>query len=91
MVSWDNNLRIPVIVRTLKERYEITVPDLEMTVWGRDFISATANAVLKCTATYYYNLQHNLPFPEMTPYAKVEEQALKEGKGCFATLLSLSD
>ena len=91
MVTWDHNIRIPVVVKTKKNGYDIYIPDLDMTVHGHDFISATANAVLKCTAIYYYNLQHNLPFTLSTSYTEVDKLALKEGKGCFATLISLSE
>ena len=91
MVTWDHTIRIPVIVKAKKKGYDVFVPDLNMTVHGNDFISATANAVLKCTAIYYYNLQHNLPFSLDIPYVEVEKMALKEGKGCFATLVSLSE
>lgn len=91
MVTWDHTKRVPVIVKTMKSSCDIFIPDLDMTVHGRDFISAAANAVLKCTAIYYYSLQHNLPCELNSPYNEVERLALKEGKGCFATLLSLSE
>lgn len=91
MVTWDHSIRIPVVVKTKKSGYDIYIPDLDMTVHGHDFISATANAVLKCTAIYYYNLQHNLPFNLSTSYTEADKLALNEGKGCFATLISLSE
>lgn len=91
MVTWDNNIRIPIVVQAHKSHYDIYVPDLDMTIHGTDFISATANAVLKCTAIYYYNLQHNLPFTLSVSYSEADKIALKKGKGCFATLISLSE
>ena len=91
MVVWDSSVHVPVIVESSDNHCDIYIPDLEITIHGSDYISAIANAVLKCSAIYYYNLERNLPFNIKKSYAEVEELALKRGKGCFATYMCLSD
>ena len=91
MVTWDKETRVPVIIQTGKGSVDITIPDLEMTVHGTDYLSAIALAVLRSSAVYYYNLEHNLPTTLNHSYAEVERMALKKGKGAFATLLRLSE
>lgn len=91
MVKWDSNLRVPAIIEADAKHCDIYIPDLEITIHGRDYISAVANAVTKCTAIYYYFVEHNLPFNLTKKYADVEMMALERGNGCFATYMQLCE
>lgn len=89
MVSWNSETQVPVVVTPKVDRVSIYIPDLEMKVYGHDYIEAIANAVLKCTAVYLYSIEHNIPFELNMKYAEVE--SLCEEKGSFATFMCLSE
>lgn len=66
MVEQTVDLQIPVRVKQIpdKEKCDIYIPDLNMTVHGTTYTNAMAEAVLKTTAYYYYckDRNHKLKF-----------------------------
>lgn len=88
MISLRNDIHIPVLVTSMHDACDVYVPDLNITVHGKDYVDALANAMLKASAIYYYNKERNLSFPLETTYEQVEKMC--KGRKQFATFIELS-
>lgn len=84
----NEELQLPVIVQNKKKgNVDIYIPDLEITVHGKDLVSAMAEAILKSSAIYYYNIERNVRFEFKTTFSQCER--LCAGKD-FATFIGLT-
>ena len=84
----NEDLQLPVVVKTQKKgSVNIYIPDLEITIHGADLVSALAEAILKSSAIYYYNIERNVRFEFKTTFAQCEK--LCTGKD-FATFIGLT-
>lgn len=81
------DIQVPVVVTTPGNRCDIYVPDLEMTIHGSDYVEAFANATLKASAVYFYNLERNLKFDLKTKFTQASNLADKVNG--FATYIKL--
>lgn len=81
-------IQIPIIIKPGKTQCDIYIPDLDMTVHGTDYVDAIANASMKASAVYFYNLERNIALEFKHTYASVEELA-KKNKRWFATYIAL--
>lgn len=84
----ENNLAIPVLITKKRNSCDIYIPDLAITVHGEDYVDAIANAILKASAIYYYNLDRNLQFKLTHTYADVEAMCRHKQ---FATFINLTN
>lgn len=84
----SGDLNIPVLVTKTRTECNIYIPDLEITIHGRDYVEAISNAILKASAIYYYNLDRNLKFEFSTTYADVDKMCKHRGQ--FATYINLT-
>lgn len=90
MFQFKKNIQVPVVVTTYKGgKCDIYIPDLNMTVHGIDYVDAQANAILKCSAIYYYNLERNVKFSFDTTYADAEKMCINDNQ--FATFVSITE
>lgn len=90
MLHIKQDLQIPVVVTQDKSgTCDIYVPDLEVTIHGKDYVDAVASAILKCSAIYYYNLERNLKFKFSTTYVQAEKMC--KHKNSFATYIGLTE
>lgn len=80
-------IQVPVVITTPGTRCDVFVPDLEVTIHGSDYVEAIANAILKASAIYFYNLERNLQFRFETSFAKAS--AIADKKDGFATFIKL--
>lgn len=59
----ENKVIIPIVVIEHKHSgFEIYSPDFDMSVYGKDYITAIASATHKMSAIYFYNLERNYKF-----------------------------
>lgn len=89
-IRFDKNLQVPAIVTMTKVGCSVDVPDLNITIHGRDYLEALANAMLNVSAIYYYSHEHNLSMNLSKTYQEVEAMAFARNDGSFATYLGLT-
>ena len=82
------DIQIPVVIQRDNRHCDIYIPDLDMTVHGRDYVDTISKAIMTASAVYYYNLERNLQIKFKTPYAEVEKMCLKH-HGSFASYIGL--
>lgn len=89
MISVDPNLQIPIVVTTAKSgKCDIFIPDFQMTVHGFDYVDAQANAILKASAVYYYNMERNVAMELKETYMSAQKHCKK--KNSFVTFMQLT-
>ena len=87
-ITIKKDLQIPVVIQHTKTMCEVYIPDFSMTVHGTDYVDASADATMKASAVYYYNLERNLRLELKTTYTEAE--AMCKAKGSFATFICLT-
>ena len=89
MIRIDTNLQIPIVVTTDKSgACDIFVPDFKMTIHGSDYVEAQAEAILKASAIYYYNLERNVKWELKETYDSATKHLKK--KNSFVTFMGLT-
>ena len=83
------DIQLPVVITHDSTHCDIYIPDLDITVHGRDYVDAISNAIMKASAIYYYNLERNVTFELKTTYNDVE-CICKKMHGSFATYIALT-
>lgn len=89
MITVDKNLQVPIVVTTAKSgKCDIFIPDFQITVHGFDYVDAQANAILKASAIYYYNMERNIQCELKETYASSQAYCTK--RNSFVTFMQLT-
>lgn len=84
----ENKIPIPVVVKELAHgRFEIYIPDFDMSVYGDNYVEAITSATFKVSAIYFYNLERNNCYKLSYTYEQAEAMCKKSN--CFATYTTL--
>lgn len=80
------DIQIPVVIMHTKMYCDIYIPDMEITIHGRDYVDTISNAIMKASAIYYYNLERNIQIQFTTTYQQAESMCKR---GAFASYIGL--
>ncbi len=81
------DVQIPVVITHDSRKCDVYIPDLNMTVHGDDYVDAIANAILKASAVYFYNLERNVKFELNTTFGQASSMCRDSSQ--FATYIAL--
>lgn len=88
MINTDTNIQIPVVVVPVKDKCDVLIPDLNVTIHGRDIVEALALSISYVSAIYYYNVERNYRLNLSTTYEQA--LALCPNRKSFATYIGLT-
>lgn len=88
MISTKTNIQIPVVVIPTKTECTVFIPDLNVTIHGRDIVEALALSISYASAIYFYNVERNIKLPMDTTYEQAEEKC--PSRKSFVTYIGLS-
>ncbi len=86
----ENKIIIPIVVIEHKHLgFEIYSPDFDMSVYGKDYITAIASATHKMSAIYFYNLERNYQF-ELNSTLEDAEKLVGRHTNMFSSYTTLT-
>lgn len=88
MIQTSKDIQIPVIVTPAKDTCTAFVPDLNVTIHGRDVVESLALCINYAGAIYFYNLERNSKLNLSTTYEAAEK--LCKNRKSFVTYIGLS-
>lgn len=88
MIHVLDNVQIPVVVLPTRGKFDIYVPDFDMTVHGASMMEAMAQAMTYASAIYYYNKERSVNFSLSTKYE--DAQKFCKGRKSFVTFINLT-
>lgn len=92
MIKIRKDIHVPVICCPKENgAVDVIVPDLHITISGKDYVEAIANAIFYVSSIYYFNLERDYLLPFSATYSEVEDSLGKYPKGSFATLINIAD
>lgn len=89
MIEMNKDLQIPVVITHTDKYCDVFVPDLNITVHGRDYVDAIANAIYNASAIYYYSLERDLQITLDTTYEEAMEK--RKSKQDFVMYVCLTN
>lgn len=92
MLKLRKDIHVPVLCTLNKDMScDIVVPDLQITVHGKDYIEALSNAMFYVSSIYYYNKEryHDIAFSYL--YSEVEDMCSKYSQNTIATVINLTE
>lgn len=80
------------IIRTVKGGFTLEIPDLCVTVSGKNYVEVVANGIETLTAIYCHRVERNVPIHAKETFESCMEKIRKEhGKHCVYMLQPSAD